>query len=78
MLKNTTRFIFTWPADIHAQCRIMNGTNGYRHGSVSYPDGYQVNESVSYDAYLNAAEGVALELQRQGISYSVVFGTYER
>jgi len=78
MTHNTMRFIFTWPADMASACQIMNATGCWRHGSVHYADGYQVNESVSYNAWLHACEGVGAELRAQGIPYSVVFGTYER
>jgi hypothetical protein len=75
----TRRFIFTWPAGIAEQCRILNATGTWRHGSVTYPDGYQLNESFGAGerALTGAADGVAAELRAQGIEYSVVFGTYE-
>lgn len=78
MTRNTVRFTFTWPAAMAQKCKIMNATGSWRHGSETFADGYQINESVSTVAWRNAAAGVAAELKRQGIEYTMVLGTYER
>lgn len=79
-LLETRRFIFDWPADIPARCRITNATGTWRHGAVFHEDGYELRESIGAGgvALWGATEGVAAELRAQGIEYSVVYGAVER
>jgi len=68
-MRYTIRFWFTWPADVHERCRLLNAGGGWRHGVIHHENGLTLRESVSLKGVVNASLELAEELAAQGIDF---------